>query len=544
MIAVLLSFLMMGGSWAYWTQELQVTNEYRLALYKTDIIDIFESPGDWQPGSKAAMEISIDNDGELPIYVKAVLQQKWLRTENVYDPLGQPVPPAQGETFPLIFMGDDGLEYAAQINWGSEVVLLCSGKTSALSPSLGLPTVATAKEAENKWLLMQETPDENGDYTLYYIGALAGGKTSPLLTDSVNMNRNIRATILEDTTVWDKQTQQWITNTIPNRSYSYENARYTLSVTMQTVQATLDALSETFRADNTAEQAVISSLGDWAYSAPELNYGYDDAVALHKLYFEEINGRMRFTPVRHGQENWFMSGLNMAPGGAYEHMLLVENRSPKTYDLYMQVAPLDQPGKADELLEYIYMKVYCGATLIYDGTAGGKAYAGSINDLYNAISLGNYQPGAENLIRAKLLVAKHIPQEYAGILATINWKFIAEEPAPPTPPSPTKPTPPNPPTPQPMPPNPDKPAQAPPSPDTPEAGPPGPATPEAAPADTATPEAGPAGTTTSPPPSPSLTGPKTGDYGISGLWYILLMSLGSLWIMGSTVFLIRTRKRQ
>ena len=423
--AILLIIGMAGSTLAYWVQELDVTNEYQLAKYSTEIVEEFVAPDEWVPGADVNKDVSIKNDSTIPVYVKVVINQKWIRAENVTDLDGKRIKPEKGEKFPLMFDGADGQEYAAVIHWGKDVVLLSSsGRVQAMSLKLDIPTVNSPQEAKGKWLLISEVPDADGNYTLYYMGTLESNQESSLVVDSVELNGNVEATTKEINTVWNEERQGWVTTTVENKTHSYESARYTMAVTMYTVQATKEAMVEMFKANSTTEQSVISYMELFGHVPADLSKSYDDSVKIHKLYFEEKDGLMKYTPVRGSNENWFMSRLNMVPGGAYAHKLEIENLSQKSYDLYMQVVPLNQSTELTALLELIHMKVYHGTNLIYDGTAMGKSYAGSINDLHNAILLGTYKPRVAGQIRAELVLDKDTPLEYAGLLTKIDWKFM------------------------------------------------------------------------------------------------------------------------
>jgi len=65
--------------------------------------------------------------------------------------------------------------------------------------------------------------------------------------------------------------------------------------------------------------------------------------------------------------------------------------------------------------------------LLYDGTAFGKAYLDSVNDLQKAVLLGTYESGMRNHIRVELELDKSVGMEYCELLAEIDWKFMTEE---------------------------------------------------------------------------------------------------------------------
>jgi hypothetical protein len=286
--------------------------------------------------------------------------------------------------------------------------------------------VSSIEAARGKWVLTSTTPDASGNLTAYYIGILDPNRATPLLVDSVRMHPDIEATVLSESTVWDKTNQKWVTTQQRNSTHGYENARYTLTATMYTVQATKEALDEMFTSSGTHEQYIISGMGTDAITGRDVRTTRHDDPVAQKLFFEEVDGYMRYTPVITG-DSWFKSHLNMIPGGDYEDTLLIENLSKKSYKLYMQVIPIEQAPLPDALLELIHMQVYQDATMIYDGTALGKDYPSKLGNLHNVVYLGDYLPAKTDNLKVDLLLDKDTPMEYAGILSNIDWKFMVED---------------------------------------------------------------------------------------------------------------------
>lgn len=218
-----------GGVYAYWTQVLIAHNEFETARYDTKLEEIFKSPSDWAPGVDVNKDVWVTNKGTIPVFVKAVINQSW-KDEN--------------GSIPLVFDADGKDAYAAMINWGEDVVLLSSGKTGGID--LGLPTVDSVDKAAGKWLLMSDKPSDEGDYLLFYIGMIDPEKETPLLVDSVTMNPAIRPAILEKDLKYNENTGEWELTKVPNPTYSYEDARYTMLITATTVQATPSAVKAVF----------------------------------------------------------------------------------------------------------------------------------------------------------------------------------------------------------------------------------------------------------------------------------------------------------
>lgn len=256
-----------GGVFAYWTQELLVHNEFKTARYDTDIEEKFVPPDNWKPGQEINKDVWISNKGTVPVFAKVIVHQEWIRKENVTDTKGNVILPKAGDKFPLSFQTKDGDMYAAQIEWGENVVLLASGKKSEID--LGLSVVNEIESASGKWLLVSDVPDKNGDFLLYYIGTISQSGQSPLIVDSVTMNPLIQPAVISKDTFYDETTQSWITTDEKNSTYDYECAKYTMLVTGATVQATSDAVKEVFgTSDDNAE--VVNYLAKHAVNPADL----------------------------------------------------------------------------------------------------------------------------------------------------------------------------------------------------------------------------------------------------------------------------------
>lgn len=176
-----------------------------------------------------------------------------------------------------------------------------------------------------------------------------------------------------------------------------------------------------------------------------------------KLYFEERSGTMTYTAVRDENENWFMSFLNMVPGVTYHDEMLFENRSKKSFDLYMQAIPREQPEILDELLKLIRMDIYYNGELFYSGNALGITYPGKVPDrnLQEVIPLGKYPSGKTGEFQVDVSLPADLDMKYCDLLTKIDWKFMVTEKTTPNkpgggdpgggdPPDPGNPTPPDP----------------------------------------------------------------------------------------------------
>lgn len=415
-VIVIFLLSMIKSTLAFWTQELWLNNEYQLGKYSTEIEETFKSPTNWLPGEDVNKKVHIVNNGTVPVFVKVQINLGWFGQDEITQ-----------EKYELTFIAEPmkTKEYAALISWGQEVVLLSSGVTSMESLRLGLPVINDIKEATGKWLLLDEEPDKEGNLTFYYVGALKAHQGTPLLIDHVQMNPRIAAKIIGTNTTYDKEKQEWETQYKLNPSYSYENAKFLLTVNAKTVQATRDALGEVFTGDTLTEQTIVEHLKT---TTMNLNESERENIQGKALYFEEINGNMQFTPIKSDGQNRFMSISNMIPGEQYADALSIENRSKEDYELYMQVVPrANQSQMMEELLELIQMKVYLEDKIIYDGTASGIEYQNANNNLQRAVLLGKYASGKQNQIRVELKLSENASMEYCELLTKIDWKFMANK---------------------------------------------------------------------------------------------------------------------
>lgn len=446
-LAALLSVAAIGGTWASWTQELKAGNEFMTGSYNTSLDETFESPTNWKPGERTEKAVQVTNKGTVDAMAKVVINQSW-----------EP-------SFPLTFQAQNGdTEYAALPEFNkNNVVLLASGDADkdVNANRWGLQAVTKAEEAKGKWLLLNELPEgDNGSFTLYYMGIIEAGKSSPQLLDSVSMNSRITSSIVDKEYEPEADGEGNYTGKIVLKATSndsqgtgYENGTYTMTINATTVQAT--------------QAAVQQVLGQGAEDAETLDYlvkniaeeGVFEAKEPKTLKFAETDGTMTYVPYRDGdgqveEGNWFMSFTNMVPGGIYRDRLNIENASNKTWKLYMKALPREQSALQDELLEKISMKVWytnpsgeekllytgnsLGSTLLTQGdTAGGT-------EGERAVYLGGYESGRKGSIRVELQLdptltltedpsitpeagESSLVNKYAGVLSKIDWQFMVTE---------------------------------------------------------------------------------------------------------------------
>ncbi len=376
-----------GGVLAFWTQQILSHNEFQTAVYDTSIEEEFQSPDNWAPGQETDKDAWVRNDSSIPVFVKVRIRQEWTH---------------DGDKLPLSFGREDGsVVYAADVNWGSNVVYKDS--------------ITDISEAGGKWLLCSREPDENGDIKAFYIGSLAPGKKTPLLIDSVTMDPAVKAAVVRKDTRYDKQNGQWVTTETDSGQPDYSSSHYTLTVTAETVQATSEAMREMF---GSGDETIYTALDRYAVSGKEHR--------AKKLTFERKDGKMQWSSKDESGENWFMSFTDMLPGQQYTDRLEIKNKSSKTYDIYMQFLPKKQDEKLDQLLEKISMKIIFKGKTIYEGTAAGKSYGGG-KSLRDVIKLCRLGPRDTADMKILLQLDADTGIEFADLLTEIDCRFMVTE---------------------------------------------------------------------------------------------------------------------
>ena len=498
-IAAILAVSMVGGTWAVWTQSLIAKNEYKTAKYSTFLREKFESPNAWLPGEKEEKAVWVENQGTIPIIAKVTMMQNWERTGDVtatwieqtdddnIQVHENEIVAEKGQILSNTFLADentDSYQYAALWNLnkspGYEVMILKDKRAD--DPGLrmqGITEISTIEEAAGHWLMLDENPDQLGRYTFYYIGEVAPNDRTPNLLESVTMNPLLEATVTDTKIYYEKLedgSYKQVTENIV-KSYNgipggYDNCRYTLSVTMDTVQATPSGI----RASNAFQDEIGTFLAGYVKG---LGYDGSEIPGIKQMTItKDSRNRLSYTPTRlvdgenHPDEgNWFMSFTNMVPGEVYTDTLKIKNDSSSHFNVYMRIIPksdeeLDSdPETAEvkkELLEHIFMEVYylnedsakrlenndentdpLKGVLLYQGTATGvlNESDADYDTLRDLIPLGYYSANEEGTIYVRLTLDPEIGLEtadigeylseptykYADLLTKVDWEFLIQQ---------------------------------------------------------------------------------------------------------------------
>lgn len=83
-IAGLAAVMMIGGTLAYFSQEMSIENPFDTGKYDSVIVEDFKpSDGDnWEPGAKVDKEVKVENTGDYDILVRVKFDEKWVNKDD------------------------------------------------------------------------------------------------------------------------------------------------------------------------------------------------------------------------------------------------------------------------------------------------------------------------------------------------------------------------------------------------------------------------------------------------------------------------------
>ena len=171
----------LGGTLAYFNTNSSIVNTFKTALYQNEIIESFASPTTWTPGTTTEKTVKVTNTGNTDMAIRATFTEKWVN--------------ANGEELSL---KDEDNNVAAIIDFNES------------------------------W--------HQADDGYYYYGTkdnltkLMPDDTSTSFINSVTFNENVKAD-LKETISADGQTI-----TYQSDGNGYDNAQYTLTLKLETVQ--------------------------------------------------------------------------------------------------------------------------------------------------------------------------------------------------------------------------------------------------------------------------------------------------------------------
>lgn len=229
-LVALLALTIVGGSFAYFTQQDTKQNDFTTGKYDTVLEEEFTSPDVWTPGTETTKEVLVKNNGNVDVVAKVDFTEEWERIENIIG-ADDKVISAAGDKLSLTFTENDIVKEAAVKKFGADVVIL--------EDIAAFNDYENKTELDGKWVLFEDSK------TAYYFGTLLEGEATPLFLESVTLNKDVKATIVKTTTINGENP------TVSVESGSgYDSAKYTLTLTATTVQASADAIIDTFKEDD------------------------------------------------------------------------------------------------------------------------------------------------------------------------------------------------------------------------------------------------------------------------------------------------------
>ena len=242
-LAGIAAVAVIGGTWAYWSQDLTATNEFETGKFDSDIVEQFTPPavGEWLPGVTTEKNVKVTNSGDVDMALVAEITQEWNR---------------EGESLPIRFAAPDpspitrGYENAAVINWGENTAMhdiTAIDSVAEEAREMGITASVSSlgdSEAKDKWVLV-DVSDDYSKLLFVYNGIVPAGEETPELLNSVTLNSKIESWVSEKNYSYDEngelqvETNGWM-------EVNYEDAQYTMDIHVNTVQATGDAIREIF----------------------------------------------------------------------------------------------------------------------------------------------------------------------------------------------------------------------------------------------------------------------------------------------------------
>ena len=68
----------LGGTLAYFNTNSSIVNTFKTALYQNEIVEQFESPITWTPGTTTEKTVKVTNTGNTDMAIRATFTEKWV----------------------------------------------------------------------------------------------------------------------------------------------------------------------------------------------------------------------------------------------------------------------------------------------------------------------------------------------------------------------------------------------------------------------------------------------------------------------------------
>lgn len=296
-LAGILGIAAIGGTFAYFNQTLTAENVFDTGTYDSELVEKF-SPTEgenWEPGSTVNKDVTVKNDGTLPIVVRVKFEEEWVNKngETIYqvDTSAKPemhtvATPANAQNkFENVFQGnstdgeasaevddsvvfkklnpeggwvynsEDGYYYYQKVLEG--VTKDADGKVIKYDESSKLLDSVTLSEDVDmgaydviKYYATSEERPADDDFTEDGWQLFEKDSNNEFISTK-EMNEKVKAAGSTGITYMRSVTKQ--TDGKPG----YSNANYTLTVTAQTVQATEQAVKAQFGIEDLSKLAAL-----------------------------------------------------------------------------------------------------------------------------------------------------------------------------------------------------------------------------------------------------------------------------------------------
>lgn len=80
-------FTTIGSTLAYFTTNTEIANKFKTAIYQNEVVENFESPTDWTPGTTTDKTIKVTNTGSIDMAVRVSYTEKWITSNGTELPL-------------------------------------------------------------------------------------------------------------------------------------------------------------------------------------------------------------------------------------------------------------------------------------------------------------------------------------------------------------------------------------------------------------------------------------------------------------------------
>lgn len=180
-LAGISALTILGGTLAYFTTADEIANSFSTGKYEAKVVETFTSPETWTPGTTTSKTVTVTNNGNVPMALRASYTEKWV--DNSGNDLA---------------LKDSGGHTASVINFNSG------------------------------W--------EKASDGYYYYGSktnltkLNAGQTSTSFINGVTFNKDIESTLTKSVSADGK------TITYSSSGNGYDNAHYTLTIKVETIQ--------------------------------------------------------------------------------------------------------------------------------------------------------------------------------------------------------------------------------------------------------------------------------------------------------------------